>query len=47
MLDILVITGPIDLCIAVGYVTTRFGVFARADRQGRMDAFGRPGMSVR
>lgn len=33
MFDILVITGPIYLCIAVGYVTTRFGVFARADRQ--------------
>ena len=33
MFDILVITGPIYLCIAVGYVTTRFGIFARADRQ--------------
>lgn len=33
MLDILVITGPIYLCIAVGYLTTCLGVFARDDRR--------------
>ena len=37
MLDILAITGPIYLAIALGYVTTRWGVFARAD----MRVFGK------
>lgn len=31
MLDILAITGPIYLCIAVGYVCVRAGVFSRED----------------
>jgi predicted permease len=31
MLDILAITGPIYLCIALGYLSTRFGLFARTD----------------
>ncbi|MFB0934370.1 MAG: AEC family transporter [Propionivibrio sp.] len=33
MLDILAITGPIYLSIAAGYLATRFGFFARTDRQ--------------
>ena len=33
MLDILAITGPIYFSIAVGYLATRFGLFARTDRQ--------------
>jgi len=37
MLDILAITGPIYLAIALGYATTRWGVFARAD----MRVFGK------
>jgi predicted permease len=37
MLDILAITGPIYLAIALGYVTTRWGVFERAD----MRVFGK------
>ena len=31
MLDILAITGPIYLCIALGWLATRAGLFARAD----------------
>ncbi len=31
MLDILSITGPIFLCIAAGYLTTRLGLFSKAD----------------
>ena len=31
MLDILAITGPIYLTIALGYILTRRGLFARAD----------------
>ncbi len=31
MLDILAITGPIYICIAIGFLTTRFGLFAKAD----------------
>ena len=31
MLDILAITGPIYLCVALGWLTTRAGLFARAD----------------
>jgi predicted permease len=37
MLDILAITGPIYLCIALGYLTTRGGLFDRGD----MRVFGR------
>lgn len=37
MLDILAITGPIFLCIALGYLTTRGGLFDRGD----MRVFGR------
>ncbi len=41
MLDILAITGPIYFSIAVGYLATRFGLFAKTDRQvfgkGRLD----------
>jgi len=37
MTDILAITGPIYLAIALGYAATRFGVFARAD----MRVFGK------
>jgi predicted permease len=37
MLDILAITGPIYLAIALGYATTRWGVFERAD----MRVFGK------
>ncbi|WP_137896853.1 AEC family transporter [Ramlibacter sp. 2FC] len=33
MLDILAITGPIYVAIALGYLTTRMGLFARADMQ--------------
>ena len=33
MLDILAITGPIYFSIAVGYLATRFGLFAKTDRQ--------------
>jgi malonate transporter and related proteins len=31
MLDILAITGPIYICIALGYLSTRVGLFTRAD----------------
>ena len=31
MFDILAITGPIYLCIAIGYITTRTGLFTKAD----------------
>ena len=31
MLDILAITGPIYFCIAIGFVATRYGLFAKAD----------------
>ena len=31
MLDILAITGPIYLCIAMGYLGTRMGVFSKPD----------------
>lgn len=31
MFDILAITGPIYLCIAAGFLATRFGVFSKAD----------------
>ncbi len=37
MLDILAITGPIFLCIALGYLTTRGGLFDRGD----MRVFGK------
>lgn len=37
MLDILAITGPIYLCIALGYLATRHGLFDRAD----MRVFGK------
>lgn len=37
MLDILAITGPIYLCIALGYLATRGGLFERAD----MRVFGK------
>lgn len=37
MLDILAVTGPIYFIIALGYGTTRFGLFARAD----MRVFGK------
>ena len=37
MLDILAITGPIYLCIALGYLATRLGLFDRAD----MRVFGK------
>lgn len=37
MLDILAITGPIFLCIALGYLTTRAGLFDRGD----MRVFGK------
>ena len=37
MLDILAITGPIYLCIALGYLTTRGGLFDRGD----MRVFGK------
>jgi predicted permease len=37
MLDILAITGPIYFSIAVGFFTTRLGLFAKADKQ----VFGR------
>lgn len=37
MLDILAITGPIYLCIALGYLATRHGLFERAD----MRVFGK------
>lgn len=37
MLDILSITGPIYLCIALGYLATRHGLFERAD----MRVFGK------
>lgn len=37
MLDILAITGPIYLCIVLGFVVTRMGLFARAD----MRVFGK------
>lgn len=37
MLDVLAITGPIYLVIAIGYIATRLGLFARAD----MRVFGR------
>lgn len=37
MLDILAITGPIYLCIILGYVVTRLGLFAAAD----MRVFGK------
>jgi len=37
MIEILAITGPIYLAIALGYVTTRWGVFERAD----MRVFGK------
>ena len=33
MLDILAITGPIYFSIAIGYFTTRFGLFSRTDKQ--------------
>ncbi len=31
MLDILAITGPIYLCIAAGFLATRYGLFSKAD----------------
>lgn len=37
MLDILAITGPIYLTIAIGYLATRFGLFAKSD----MRVFGK------
>lgn len=37
MLDVLALTGPIYLVIAAGYLTTRWGLFARAD----MRVFGK------
>jgi len=37
MLDILAITGPIYLCIVLGFVVTRMGLFAKAD----MRVFGK------
>ena len=37
MLDILAITGPIYLCIALGFAVTRWGLFAKAD----MRVFGK------
>ena len=37
MADILAITGPIYIVIAIGYLSTRFGMFARAD----MRVFGK------